>query len=81
MIHDMPHHPGMFEERQAALADMSLPAFCRTITQTRCDGSECLEGYFKSITENGGEGVMLRAAGSRYEPWRSRSLLKKKIAQ
>jgi len=80
MVFDAPSAPGRFEERTAFLRSVSLPAFASVAPQAVCRGLEHLLELFSSITKEGGEGVMLRAAGSCYDRFRSPRLLKLKPA-
>lgn len=70
-----------FEQRQRELeaivrAADTLQLF--QLPQIRCKGPAHLKTYADHILANGGEGVMLREPGSRYEPRRSSTLLKVK---
>ena len=67
-----------FEERQQLLNSLVLPAFCRVLEQELCTSKEGLNRFERSVLHAGGEGVMLRAAGSLYEGRRSSALLKVK---
>ncbi len=80
MVFDAPDAPGRFEERQAFLQSVALPAFASVVPQAVCRGLEHLREFFTSITQHGGEGVMLRASGSAYDRFRSGALLKMKQA-
>jgi DNA ligase-1 len=76
MAFDLPHHAGTFEERQAALAAMRFGNRVRVVQQVPCEGRRHMKTELRSVHALGGEGLMLREAGSRYVPERSRTLLK-----
>lgn len=71
---------GGFEDRQDAmrdaLASCNGPAFA--LPQRRCESSADLIEELASVERAGGEGLMLRQPGSRYERKRSSTLLKVK---
>lgn len=80
-VFDAPHAPGAMEDRQAYVARVLLgligcPAF--HVEQRRCRGHAHLRTMLREVYALGGEGVMLRAAGSAYEvgPEPSQTLLK-----
>lgn len=83
MVFDAPLAPEGFEARakaaRAALADTPVAA----IVEHRPAGSrKDLAEQFQRVTRAGGEGLMLRKAGSAYEPRRTAALLKiKTVAQ
>jgi DNA ligase-1 len=100
---DLPHHPGTFEERQAALNATGLAQLSRAVValmppqkmrapsaglafpvlvvpQEVCQGLHHLKRRLREVADQGGEGMMLRAAGSRYVAGRSHDLLKVRIA-
>jgi DNA ligase 1 len=68
----------LFEARQSALSTVQLPVFCRILSQVKCKSADHLDALETEILSNGGEGVMLREAGSRYHHGRSLALLKLK---
>ncbi len=81
LIFDAPTLAQPFEERQAALAD--IVADCRAkhvqrLAQDQCRDIEHLRQELARIEGLGGEGLMLREPGSRYEVGRSSSLYKVK---
>jgi len=78
VVFDAPECPGAFEVRQAFLAALTLPYFCSVAKQIRCAGRSALNTLFTETVSSGGEGLMLRAANSRYEQGRSSRLLKLK---
>jgi len=57
------------------------PAFAEPLHHYRCRGEAHLESELERITALGGEGLMLREPGSRYEVGRSSTLLKVKRFQ
>lgn len=81
LIFDAPLHHGPFEARidvvERWLAQRP-PSPVGLATQTRCTGREHLERVLDEIEARGGEGVMLRGAGSPYEPGRGTHLRKYK---
>ena len=56
----------------------SLPDFVKIVEAIECKSQDHLKQYFNEITEKGGEGIMLREAGSLYKVGRSNSLKKYK---
>lgn len=66
---------GMHADKQTRSA---RPLVWEPIKQTRCQCREHLDLYHADVRALGGEGVMLRAAKSKYERCRSHSLLKVK---
>ena len=90
-IFDAPDLSGGFEQRQEALTKLLglAPARPRAhgnfsglgyrlLKQERCHGREHLDAYMDDVIGEGGEGVMLRSSGSKYEWTRSHALLKVK---
>lgn len=79
-IFDAPDVPGPCEDRwRAARARMIGLGPCFTVVdQALCKSPAHLGVMLKAIESLGGEGLMLRQAGSLYEPKRSRTLLKVK---
>ncbi|GBG30136.1 DNA ligase 4 [Hondaea fermentalgiana] len=75
-------HPLGFEDRHRKLLERFGPdkkhPRITIVPQTRCTGRAHLEKTLDEITKSGGEGVMLRAPQSVYEPRRSNTLLKAK---
>jgi len=80
MVFDLPHHSGTFEERQAALADVPMGVNMQRVVHVTCEGKRHMVATLRAIHAQGGEGLMLREAGSRYVPERSRTLLKVRCA-
>jgi DNA ligase 1 len=83
LVFDAPAFNGTFEQRQDRLTKLFTTTLKDSdtvfpVTQTVCAGVDHLKEYLAGITSNGGEGVMLRQPGSKYEAGRSRTLLKVK---
>ena len=82
VVFDAPAAKGGFETRQDFLATTLCehqPQFARVLNQERCRGLLHLREELSRITSLGGEGLMLRQPGSRYEVGRSNTLLKAKL--
>jgi DNA ligase-1 len=77
-VFDAQDATGDFEDRMDHLNGLALPAHVQVVTQTKCLSKDHLEQYLKTITDQDGEGVMLRKARSQYEARRSSTLLKVK---
>ena len=77
---DLPVYPGRFEERHAALIKLcdTLEGRISAVCQMEVTSNEMMLESLDYIDENGGEGVMLRKPGSKYEAKRSATLLKVK---
>lgn len=81
MIFDAPDHAGPFEARMdlvRAWLDAHPSPLIEVVAQTRCTGEEHLRAFLHAVERRGGEGVMLRAAGSPYLAGRSAALRKYK---
>lgn len=81
VVFDLPAVTAPFEERLAALADCLSTRrleFATALEHQPCQGLEHLREELQRIEAIGGEGLMLRQPGSRYEPGRSTTLLKVK---
>ncbi len=81
MAFDAPALNEPFESRQRFLEDSfgeRRPAFARIVSQDLCDGIDHLQAELSRVESLGGEGLMLREPGSRYEARRSATLLKVK---
>lgn len=76
-VFDVPTHGGTFEERQAALKALTAP-YAFVLEHGRLDGIELLKATLAAIVAKGGEGLMLRRPGSKYEAGRSYTCLKVK---
>jgi DNA ligase-1 len=71
---DAPDAPGPVEDRWA----FARRGYGDTVPQVRCESPAHLGVMLRAVESLGGEGLMLRQAGSLYEPKRSRTLLKVK---
>jgi DNA ligase-1 len=81
VVFDAPQMEEPFEERIAHLEDFirrRKPAFAKAHAHERCRNLEHLREELTRIETLGGEGLMLRRPGSRYEAGRSTTLLKVK---
>lgn len=78
IVFDCPATDVIFEERIALLKSVNLPDHVKVLLQERCEGMEHLETKLAEVEDGGGEGLMLRKAGSLYESGRSMTLLKVK---
>jgi DNA ligase-1 len=81
VVFDAPTQAGVFEERltfvQECLAQ-HRPQYARAHQHLVCQSFDHLRQELAQVETLGGEGVMLRRAGSRYESGRSATLLKVK---
>jgi DNA ligase-1 len=78
-VFDAPSVPGGFEERIAKAKELIRNApYALMLDQEVCKGFAHLKSELKRIEALGGEGLMLREPGSKYEAQRSHSLLKVK---
>ncbi|HVH44665.1 MAG TPA: DNA ligase [Labilithrix sp.] len=81
LIFDAPGHAGLFEERLRAVEELlearSLE-HVRAHPHVRCNGVDHLREELARVEGLGGEGLMMRKPGSRYESGRSSTLLKVK---
>lgn len=75
---DAPMALGGFEERQAALLEAVGGGVAFALPQRRCESHGDLLAELARVEGLGGEGLMLREPGSRYERKRSGTLLKVK---
>ena len=81
VVFDAPADAGPFEARQPLLRKMfsgTFVPYARVLQQERCRGIDHLETRLAGIESLGGEGLMFREPGSRYEAGRSSTLLKVK---
>jgi DNA ligase-1 len=81
LVFDAPAATGRFEERIAFIQDClarARPEFAVQHAHELCRGIEHLRGELVRVQELGGEGLMLREPGSKYEAGRSSTLLKVK---
>ncbi len=84
VLFDAPGVDGPFEEREAFLTELfrsrRLP-YALHLYQVRCGGLTELQAELARVEAIGGEGLMLRQPGSRYQAGRSSTLLKVKSFQ
>lgn len=80
LVFDAPHLDRPFEERLAYLATLWKDGhpYARPHAHERCDSVEQLKAELTRVEGLGGEGLMLRKPGSKYEVGRSTTLLKVK---
>ncbi len=81
LLFDAPAQGGPFEDRQAYLRDLiasKKPAFALALEHSLCRDLDHLRGELARVEALGGEGLMLRQPGSKYEAGRSATLLKVK---
>ncbi len=81
LVFDAPKIDAPFEERLEHVRRHMrerLPRHARHHEHTRCDGTDHLRAELARVEALGGEGLMLRQPGSRYEVGRSSTLLKVK---
>lgn len=81
LVFDLPAAAAPFEERLAQLRERLPPdqsPFAEIHTHERCRGTDHLREELARVEALGGEGLMLRQPGSRYEAGRSPTLLKVK---
>jgi DNA ligase-1 len=81
VIFDAPGCSGVFENRLALVTRRLAehrPAFAEPLHHHRCRNTAHLQEELNRIVSLGGEGLMLRQPGSRYEVGRSTTLLKAK---
>lgn len=80
MVFDAPALDAPFEERLAFCAERltARAPYARLHEHVACDGPDHLERELRRVEALGGEGLMLRKPGSRYEVGRSWTLLKVK---
>ncbi|MBU3913883.1 MAG: DNA ligase [Nanoarchaeota archaeon] len=77
-IFDIPNLNFDFEMRCEAMRGLKLPNHCEIVEQELCMGVTHLRETLSKFEKLGGEGVMLRQYGSKYEGKRSNTLLKVK---
>ena len=81
LVFDLPSAGGPFEERLEQLRDLLAAGraqFAEMHQHNRCRGLDHLREELTRVEALGGEGLMLRQPGSRYEAGRSPTLLKVK---
>lgn len=79
VVFDAPAHGGLFEERLALCREVvvGLP-YAEWLAHERCEGLDHMREELARVEALGGEGLMMRKPGSRYEAGRSSTLLKVK---
>ena len=80
-VFDAPQCDGPFEQRHEFVKDCLTEHWCpfaEQLEQKRCRSVLHLQSELERVTAVGGEGLMLRQPGSRYEAGRSDTLLKVK---
>jgi DNA ligase-1 len=81
VVFDAPAMPSPFEERLAFVADhlrRHAPPYARAHEHLLCTGLDHLRQELTRVEALGGEGLMMRRPGSKYEAGRSTTLLKVK---
>lgn len=81
VVFDAPSHDAGFEDRLAhakTVLDASACQYVRVLEQARCVDHDQLKRELSRIEALGGEGLMMRKPGSRYEIGRSTTLYKVK---
>jgi DNA ligase-1 len=81
VLFDAPGVDGPFEERQKGLFEIirhHRPQYATVLDHVYCTGIKGLRAELAHVESLGGEGLMLRQPGSRYELGRSSTLLKVK---
>jgi len=82
LVFDAPHLNTPFEERVAYLkswhSTLADPSRVTIVEQLYCEGTHHLKSELARVEGLGGEGLMMRRPGSKYESGRSTSLLKVK---
>jgi len=80
VVFDAPRVNDPFERRLEFIADVlsGKSEFVTPLPHYRCTGHEHLHRELANVIQLGGEGIMLRQPGSRYESGRSNTLLKVK---
>lgn len=81
LVFDAPGHAGGFEARiqhYHAELERRRPSFAQALAHELCKDREHMRRELARVEQLGGEGLMLRKPGSRYEVGRSHTLLKVK---
>jgi DNA ligase-1 len=79
IVFDLPEHPGTFEERMAEcrrLVELHPDAPVEACPSVEVPSREALDSALDKMIAAGGEGLMIRKPGSKYERRRSRAMLK-----
>lgn len=83
LVFDAPSHPGKYEERvewlKKNINKTSDASYAAVVGIQKCEGLKHMKKLLKEVLLKGGEGLMLRQAGSPYEHKRSNCLLKVKF--
>jgi DNA ligase-1 len=78
LVFDAPDHGGIFEERVRHVEALGMGEYAQAVSHLVCEGVGHLQSELARIEGLGGEGLMLRKAGSLYVRSRSDTLLKVK---
>lgn len=78
-IFDAPSSKQTYEKRMKELEELELPLHVKVAKRIRCSGRSHLQEYLDSITEEKGEGIMLREPQSLYTPGFTSSIIKVKV--
>jgi len=80
-VFDLPSSPTVYEDRMNELETLKplLPHHVHIVHCLKCQGNSHLMDYLDSITENEGEGVMVRQPQTIYSTGVTSSLLKVKV--
>jgi DNA ligase len=81
MVFDAPDNCRPFEARLERARAAATKPHVTLVPHVRCEGQGHLDEALRKVQAQGGEGLMLRRAGSLYERTRSSSLLKVKTFQ
>ena len=77
-IFDCPDTSGPFENRMEFLnklkKEQEWPSFLHVVEMIKCRDQSHFKEFFETVISKNGEGVMLRASFSNYEPGRSTSM-------
>jgi DNA ligase-1 len=77
-LFDAPKHAGTIEERAEYLNTLTLTGPLFTMKHTACRSMAHLKKEFRAVFDSGGEGLVLRKAGSDYLHERTTQFLKVK---
>ena len=80
VVFDLPEHGGTAQERQAALAELTLPRTAFAAGATVIENVDQMLTLLARVHKRDGEGLMLRKPTSRYVAGRSAELVKVKYA-
>lgn len=79
-VFDAPHiEKEPFEKRMKAIKEYfekAKPQYAKIVEHVKCTGTDHVDKELKRIIAMGGEGLMIRQPGSKYERTRSKTLLK-----